>query len=365
MCANLNSKFGIQLLAVIMAGGIGERFWPLSTPDRPKQLLPFGVDGKTLIEDAVDRIRPLTATENIWIATSETLKPLLNKLNLCPENQVLAEPSRRNTAGALTFATSHILAKYGNDASNYVMAVFTADHRISPVDKFLEAVKKIVEFVSNNPSLGVMGIVPTRPETGYGYIESAEEIENGIKKVTKFHEKPTFEKAKEYVKKGNYFWNSGMFFWKLETFLNELKLASPVHYETIFKLKEALMENNQDKIKEIFNSLPDISIDYALMERSPNIVMVKAEFFWDDLGSWTSLERIFPADKNGNILQGNCITEQTSNTIIYNAENERITVATLGVNNLVIAVAGNTVLVMDKEKAQNIKTLLSKYKNMG
>lgn len=359
-----NANFERQILAVIMAGGIGERFWPLSTPEKPKQLLPFGEGGKTLIEDAVDRIRQISRNENIWIATSETLKPVLKKLHLCPESQILGEPSRRNTAGALSFTVAHILAKYENKANDLVMAVLTADHKIQPVEKFIEAVIKITEFVSKEPFLGVMGIVPTRPETGYGYIESGEEIREGIRKVNKFHEKPNIQKAKEYIERGNYFWNSGMFFWKIKTFLNELKSASPIHYESIFKLKEAISKNDHEKIQDIFNSLPDISIDYALMEHTPNIVMVKAEFFWDDLGSWTSLERIFTPDENGNIIQGNCITEETSHCIIYNQNNDNITIATLGIENIVIAVAENTVLVMHKNKAQKIKTLLAKRKDI-
>lgn len=364
MYISKGSNTNNQTIVLIMAGGIGERFWPLSTPSKPKQLLPFGKSGKTLIEDTIDRVQPLVVQDNIWIATSESLKPIFSQLKLCPESQILAEPFRRNTAGCLAFAVSHLLVKYGNEVNNYVMAVLTADHIIEPKEKFIETFKVITDFVSSNPMLGVMGIQPTRPETGYGYIESGEEISQGIHKVVRFHEKPNLEKANEYLTKGNYFWNSGMFFWKIETFLNELKSASPVHYESIFKLRDAILENNIEKLREVFKSLPDISIDYALMERSSNIAMVKAEFFWDDLGSWTSLERIFIPDENGNIVQGKWIGIETSNCIIYNAGENEPTVATLGINNIVVAVVGNIILIMNKNESQKLKTLLSKYNEM-
>ncbi|MCX8064543.1 MAG: mannose-1-phosphate guanylyltransferase [Candidatus Hydrogenedentes bacterium] len=364
MCASENSGNTCRMTALIMAGGIGERFWPLSTPTKPKQLLPFGENGKTLIEEAVERIRPLVSEDNLWIATSETLKPIFRNLRLCPETQILAEPFRKNTAGCIAFAVASMLAKCGDDIKNSVMAVLTADHLIKPEDKFIDAVKRIINFVSSNPLLGIIGIKPTRPDTGYGYIESGEEISEGIYKVIKFHEKPNSEEASEYLKRGNYFWNSGMFFWKVETFLNELRVASPQHYESILKMREAMIQNRYDDVKETFNSLPNISIDYALMECSSNIAMVKAEFFWDDLGSWNSLERIFTPDDKGNVIKGEWIGCDTTNCIIYNADKKDLTIATLGIDNIVVAVVENVVLVMNKHNTQKIKNLLSKYYDM-
>ncbi len=242
------------------------------------------------------------------------------------------------------------------------MAVLTADQMIEPIDNFVKIVCGMMDYVSERRVLGIIGIPPSRPETGFGYIEVGDTIhkDGGIEiyTVKKFHEKPNEQVAEGYIKAGNYFWNSGMFFWKVQTFLDEIKEASPIHWEAIVQMSEQIRKGNMDKVNLIFQSLPNISIDYALMEQTKNIVMAKGNFQWDDLGSWTSLERVMPRDENGNTIQGTVITLQTKNSIIYNKGSLPMTVVSVGVENIVIAVSHNVVLVMDKKEAPNMKQIL-------
>jgi len=357
-----NTPTTYQKWAVIMAGGIGERFWPLSTPQHPKQLLPLGNNNNTLLKDAIERILPLVPQDNIWLATSEELKSIFTPLNLLPEEQIIAEPYRRNTAGCLSYVMAHLLAKYGETAKDITMAVITADQLIKPIDIFIQAVSCIMDYVAEKNTLGIIGIPPTRPETGFGYIEAGNILCNDndipIYAVKKFHEKPNEQVANEYLKAGNYFWNSGMFFWKVQTFMEEIKKASPIYWDAITKMSEEIKRNNMDKVYAIFQDLPNISIDYALMEKTKNIVMVKGNFHWDDLGSWTSLERIMTKDENGNVIHGNAISLRTANSILYNDNSFPVTIVSTGVENLVIAVANNVILVMDKKEAPNLKEVL-------
>ncbi len=362
----LNNSPSYQKWAVVMAGGIGERFWPLSTPGRPKQLLPLGIGGNTLLKDALERILPVVPRENIWLATSADLRDVFSSLHLLPEEQIIVEPSRKNTAGCLSYIVAHLLAKYEERARDIVMAVMTADQRIEPVDDFVRTVGCMMDCVSKKQVLGIIGIPPTRAETGFGYIEAGDVVycNEGIDiyTVKKFHEKPNEQVAGEYISAGNYYWNSGMFFWKVETFLDEIKQASPLHWNAIIQMSEQLKIGNWNSVNSIFQSLPDISIDYALMERTTHVVMVKGNFYWDDLGSWTSLDRILPHNENGNILQGDVTALKTKNTIIYNEGSLPLTVVSFGVENMVIAVSHNTVLVMDKKEAPNMKQVLEKVK---
>jgi len=357
-----NTPTTYQKWAVIMAGGIGERFWPLSTPQHPKQLLPLGNNNNILLKDTIERILPLVPQDNIWLATSEELKSIFIPLNLLPEEQIIAEPYRKNTAGCLSYVMAHLLAKYGEDAKDITMAVITADQLIKPIDIFIQTVSCIMNYVAEKNTLGIIGIPPTRPETGFGYIEAGnilcDDKDTPIYAVKKFHEKPNEQVANEYLKAGNYFWNSGMFFWKVQTFLEEIKKANSVYWVAITKMSEEIKRNNMDKVYAIFQDLPNISIDYALMEKTKNIVMVKGNFCWDDLGSWTSLERIMPKDKNGNVIHGSAISLRTVNSILYNDNSLPATIVSTGVENLVIAVANNVILVMDKKEAPNLKEVL-------
>lgn len=350
--------------AVIMAGGIGERFWPLSTPEYPKQLLPLGNNGNALLQDALERILPLVPRSHLWIATSAELKSIFSSFHFLPEEQIIAEPARRNTAGCLSYIVAQLFAKYGDDAGDILMAVLTADQLIEPNEKFVQTVSCIMDYINEREVLGIIGIPPTRPETGFGYIETGDKLyaneSTEIYGVKSFHEKPNEQVAIGYINAGNYFWNSGMFFWKVQTFLGEIKKASPIHWNAIMQMTEEIQRNNTDKISSIFESLPNISIDYALMERAKNIVMAKGDFHWDDLGSWTSLERVMSRDENGNVLRGDVVSLRTQNSIIYNNSSFPVTIVTAGIENLVVVISHNVVLVMNKREAQNLKQVLEK-----
>jgi len=355
-----------QTCAIIMAGGIGERFWPLSQPNKPKQFLPFGTNNNTLIQDALERATQIAPLENIYIATSKELKPIFETIGLLPPSQILAEPCRRNTAGCLSFVLANLLAKQ-QDLTDITMAVLTADQRIEPLENFVKVANVIIQYVATHDVLGIIGIPPTRPETGFGYIEAIHEQKININDINiyplkKFHEKPKETVAKSYIKSKNFYWNSGMFFWNVKTFLNELHKASPIHWDSIIQMKNAVINNDSEKVEAVFNNLPDISIDYALMEKTNNVVVAEAIFQWDDLGSWTSLERVLPKDENGNILHGNSVCLKSNNSIIYNDDTIPITITTLGIENLVVAVSNGVVLIMNKNEAQNLKQLLEKFK---
>lgn len=298
---------------VIMAGGTGERFWPLSRINHPKQLLTLSGSGQSLLAEAVERSMAVVSPENIYIATSQALQQAIIDADLgIPTNNIIAEPSRRNTAGCLIYAAASILAQRCELSPEEVtMGVLTADHRIPDTRPFVETVQAAMDAAENHNALVTIGIQPVRPETAYGYIETAPDStpvssDNRfpVYTVSSFKEKPTVALASQYIATGRYFWNSGMFFWRLSTFQNEFARANPVLAETLEDLTDALMEKDMVRADRIFDAMPNISIDYALMEKSSHVQVIPGNFLWDDLGAWDSLYRTFPQDNNGNVSFG-------------------------------------------------------------
>ena len=303
---------------IIMAGGAGERFWPLSRRKKPKQLLKLETN-KTMLEQSIDRILPLIDVNDIYIITSELLlKPIRETLPMLPKENIIAEPFKRNTAPCLALGTSFIAAKYaGHYSPNEIsVAVLTADQSINPIEGFVETVNSALNFVENNNSIATIGIQPSRPDTGYGYIEVDEPFNNDktgseIKKIIRFHEKPSLEKAQNYIEKGNFLWNSGMFFWRLDVFFEQMAK----HLPEVGKWTNDMIRKSTGKtdicyegifepLKDIFETMPDISIDYGLMEKTDNSVVARAKFLWDDIGSWDSFDRIKKKDETNNIIEG-------------------------------------------------------------
>lgn len=357
-------------VAVIMAGGSGERFWPLSRQNRPKQLLRLTSPDQSLLEHSIARVAPLFERERIYVATSRLLQPIIRDSSVAaPSENVLGEPCKRNTAGALAWAAANLLAQYGE--TGVTMAVLTADHIIQGEEKFLAAIKRALLAAEQDDALVTIGVVPTRPETGYGYIEIGrdEEIPAGaangpqVYPVRRFREKPEPEAAEAFVKSGRFFWNSGMFFWTLETFLREIDAASPAHGRAIRKMAEALKAGKPQDADEIFQSLDDISIDYALMEKTHNVRVVRAEFGWDDVGSLDAFERSRPADANGNVTEGDPVLIDTRNSIVINeAGADKMAVAAVGVSDLAVIVTSDGVLVIPKNRAQDVKLAVGQLK---
>jgi mannose-1-phosphate guanylyltransferase len=358
--------------AIIMAGGAGERFWPLSRRKKPKQLLKLETD-KTMLEQSIDRISPLIPIQDIYIITSELLlSPIREAIPALPPENVIAEPSKRNTAPCLALGAAFIAAKYKgiHELKEISVAVLTADQSIKPVEGFIITAGTALEYVENNYAIATIGIQPGRPDTGYGYIEVdapfSKESTQQIKPVIRFHEKPDVALASKYLEMGNFIWNSGMFFWRLDVFREEMINHLPEVGSKIDAMIEQSIGNTNVSFnsiftpaEEIFNEFPDISIDFGLMEKSANVVVGKADFLWDDIGSWDSLDRIRSMDENSNILEGKVAGFNLKNTTILNASgNDEIIVAGIGLDNLVVVVTDDAVLVCNKDQVQDVKKCL-------
>ena len=364
-------------IAVIMAGGAGERFWPLSRQGRPKQLLRLTNPDQTLLEESIARIAPLIPAERIFIATARPLVEAIRAARTgAPPENVLGEPCKRNTAGCLCYAVARMLAKFGSEnAARVTMAVLTADHQIGATERFRAAVETAMTTAENERALATLGVVPTRPETGYGYIEIAPEAaplpggtedQPPVFPVAAFREKPDQATAEEFIATGRFFWNSGMFFWRLDSFLEELGQAAPAHAEATRAIAEALTRGDEAAADQIFAGLSDISIDYALMEKARRVVMVRADFPWDDVGAWDALDRCFARDSGGNVTVGDPVLIDSRDCIVYNEPGSgRMAVAALGVKDLVIVVSEDAVLVVPKDRAQEVKKAVAKLKEKG
>ena len=363
-----------------MAGGSGERFWPLSRRNRPKQLLSL-TSVKTMIEESIDRISGLIEIKDIFIITGNALlAPLRKGLPDLPPENIVAEPFKRNTAPCLALAAAFVAAKYEGlyPVDKISMAVLTADQSIQPEEGFRDTVAAILDYTELNPCLGTIGIPPSRPETGYGYIEVEGQFDNSgispeLKKVAAFREKPDAATAAEFAASGRFLWNSGMFFWRLDVFIDAMKAHLPEVGTKIVAMTEAykgqaskVQNSGLESISAIFEKFPDISIDYGLMEKAPEVVVAKAIFDWDDIGSWDSLDRFRAKDESGNVRQGDAALVDIRNSIILNASTDsKIKVAGIGLDNFVIVVTDDAVLVCPKDRVQDVKKSVAILKNQG
>ena len=361
-------------VGVIMAGGSGERFWPVSRMDHPKQLLKLTRADQTMLGEAVERLAPIIPPERTYVVTGERLIGPIREAGIgVPDANVIAEPYKRNTAGCLAYATAHIVTEHGGDPAALSMAVVTADHRIEDGDRFRETVLAALEAAEARGALATHGIVPTRPETGYGYIQAQDVghpalAPRGIPvyPVAAFHEKPNEEKAEDFISTGMYFWNSGMFFWPVDVFLAELEQARPEMAEATRRMIAAIQRNDKGTVKMIFEKIEDISIDYALMEHSKNVLVARADYGWDDVGAWTSLDRTREHDAQGNVTQGDPVLIDTRNSIVYNAPgDDKVSVSVVGMDNVVVVTSGDAVLVVSKDRVQEVRHAVRELKARG
>ena len=337
--------------AVILSGGKGERFWPKSRRDFPKQLLKI-TDNRTMVETTVSRIEPLIPLNRIYLVASEEIKDSLLNVNIgIPHSNYLFEPFGRNTAPAIGLACFNLLKR----DSNAIMVVLPADHYIKDNNSFLNYIKKAVEIAKMN-FLVTFGIVPVRPETGYGYIESGEEICDDVCKVKKFKEKPSQKKANEFIKKGNFLWNSGIFVWGLKTIMEQFRRFQPLFTKSMERYNELESQTEQKKmLNKIYNETESISIDYAIMEKTSNVAVVRTSFDWDDVGSWSALERLTGKDKYRNIIIGDTVCIDTEDSIIVS---EKGVIGTIGVSNFIIVHTDDATLVLPKEREQEVKEIV-------
>ncbi|MGL4308278.1 MAG: mannose-1-phosphate guanylyltransferase [Cetobacterium sp.] len=356
-----------MLTALIMAGGSGERFWPLSTPSKPKQLLSLFSD-KTMIRETVDRILPIIDATNIFIATNilqyEEIKKELFDI---PESNIIIEPLFKDTAAAIGYTTLIIEEKLKNIKEKIEIVVLASDHLIKEENKFREIILMGAKEARENSTIVTLGIKPNKPETAYGYIEINEnskiELEK-IYKVRRFREKPNKETAEQYVNSGKYLWNSGMFIFTIDTIFKNYEVLMPEHMEIFNNLKKIISIGKKgielsEEVKSDFENFEKISIDFGIMEYSKNIKVIPMDIGWNDIGSFTALEDVFDSDENGNILRTKeVITYDASNNIVLCDEG---TISLLGVKNLIVIKNNDKILIANKENAQDIKKIVAKY----
>lgn len=348
----------MKVAALIMAGGRGERFWPRSRKNLPKQFLSLTDDGKTMIQLTVERILPLVSAEDIYISTNKDYKSLvLEQLPAIPEENILCEPFSRNTAPCIGLGAVHI-AKKNDDA---IMMVLPSDHLIKYNSMFINTLKDAIEVAQNNSNLVTIGITPDYPEIGYGYIKfNPASCLGRAFEVERFVEKPNLETAKDYLASEEYLWNSGMFVWKVSSILDKIQKFMPTTYSGLLNIKDAIGTPDEDFILEKeFHDFQSLSIDYGIMEKSPDIYTLPGTFGWDDVGSWLAVERIKTSNEFGNVVNGNVITIDSKNCII---EGSSKLIATVGIDNLIVVDTEDATLICQKESAGDIKKILENLK---
>lgn len=338
---------------VIMAGGIGSRFWPMSTPEYPKQFIDVTGCGKSLIQLTVERFAPLCPIENFWVVTSEKYTDIVKKqLPGLPVCNILAEPTARNTAPCIAYACWKI--KKQHPQANIV--VTPSDALVINTTEFQRVMRAALDFTATNDSIVTIGIKPNRPETGYGYIHAAEHInDTEIYKVGAFKEKPDTETAREYVAQGNYFWNAGIFVWNVNTITDAIRKFTPGIATIMDEMsRDFYTPQETDTVGKLFPACEKISIDYAVMEKSENIYTLPAEFGWSDLGSWGSLRTLLLQDEQGNAGIGNDIQlYNCTNCIVHTAEAKKVVVE--GLDGYIIAEKNGALLVCSLKEEQRIK----------
>ncbi len=350
----------MTVVPVVLAGGVGERFWPLSRSFRPKQLLPI-VSGKSMIEETLARARPFCSRGvRPLIVTGTRIAAALRKaLPKSVRYDCIREPVGKNTAPAVAAGAVWVQKKYG-DA---LMLVLPADHAVRPARCFVEAARYAASLASGSESLCVFGIRPTRPETGYGYIQAGEAIEErgAVKscRVRRFVEKPSEALAKSYVASGEYFWNSGMFVWKASTILAQIESHMPELHRRVQALARSAM--SQSAVGTFYRTCPKESIDYGVMEKAARVVMVCPAFEWDDVGSWESVVRIHGINKQGNTLVGARIFDNDSvDSIVFNKSKQ--SVAACGLKAMVVVATDDALLVVPREKLPAIRQYIAAMK---
>lgn len=347
-----------MLCALIMAGGRGERFWPLSTDNKPKQFLNL-LGQQTMIQMTVDRLEKLIPIERIFIVTGKQYVELVKEqLPLLPERNIIVEPVGKNTAPCIGLS-AFIIEKYYENTS---IAVLPSDHLIKDEDKFISILKTASEFVDKNEqSIITIGMKPDRPETGYGYIKYGNksiEINNtNIKDVERFVEKPDLETAKEYIEDGRFLWNGGMFIWKSSTILKLTKQYLNKTYELLNEIAATEDDRYESVLEEKYSQIDSISVDYGIMEKADNIYVIPGDFGWDDVGTWHSVERVRSKDDNQNVCSGAVKTINSHKNIIISS-GKQIVVA--GLDNVFIVESDDLILVASKETIEDIKDLKNK-----
>jgi len=351
------------MYAVIMAGGKGTRFWPLSREKRPKHLLNITGE-KSIIQYTVDRVTPLVGNDNILIVTgashSDEIREQLPQL---PDENILIEPVGRNTAPCIGLAAIHI-RKRNPDA---VMFVLPSDHLIADTKSFLDSLTTAREMAKRGDCLVTIGINPKWPETGYGYMERGRLVDTiektSIYEVESFREKPDSATAEAFLRDGGFFWNSGMFIWKASTILNAIKRLLPDLYEGLLTIEDSLGTKHEEEIlSEVYRDIKPVSIDYGVMEKAPGVSMIEGDFGWNDIGSWDALWDVLDKDEGGNATRGNTISFDTSNSLIYSPKKM---VALIGVEDLIVVETEDSLLICRRGSSQDVRRVVKRLEEKG
>lgn len=337
---------------VIMAGGIGSRLWPVSTPERPKQFIDLLGVGKTLIQLTAERFMPICGPSGIWVVTSAGYVDMVKEqLPYVPEDQILAEPVARSTAPCIAYACWKIMMKHP-DAN---VVVTPSDAIVLKTDKFRSCISKALDFTALSENIVTIGIHPVRPETGYGYICSSAAEMDTVVKVDAFKEKPDAETAERYLAAGNYFWNAGIFVWNVKTIVAQLRKFAPQIAGVMDRLAPALYTSEEGRsLAELFPTCEKISIDYAVMEKSDSIYVIASDLEWSDLGSWSSVGEKGSHDGHGNTAVGADIRLNGCENCIVHAADAGMVVIN-GLKNYIVAEKGGNILVCPVSEDQKIK----------
>lgn len=347
----------MNIYAVVMAGGVGSRFWPRSKKTMPKQLLKI-FDNETMVQATVRRLKPIIKDENIFIVTNQIQADEVKKqLNFIPEKNIIVEPFGRNTAACIGLA-SIIIKSIDPDA---VTIVLPADHIIKEEDVFVNTLLNAAKFAYESEGLITIGINPTRPETGYGYIQIDEKkISDNIYKVLTFAEKPNYATAIRFLESGDFLWNSGMFIWKVETILSEMKNLMPDLYEGLEEIEKHIGKKSfQEALVRNYGMMKKISIDYGIMEKSSRVYLTKGFFTWSDVGSWEEVYQLSEKDNDGNSSYGLVYLDSVMDSYIYSPN--KFT-AVIGVDNLIVINTDDSLLVCRRDKSQDVKKVVNYLK---
>lgn len=338
-----------------MAGGIGSRFWPMSTPECPKQFIDITGCGRTMIQQTFDRFSSVIPIERVWVVTSAKYQGIVaEQLSGINPQHILLEPCMRNTAPCIAYVS----AKIAKEDADAVMVVSPSDHLVTDVDTFAKAINRGLDYVSNGDRILTLGMNPTRPETGYGYIQSGELVDDTnlpIYKLQAFKEKPNLEVAKQYLAEGGYTWNSGLFLWSAKTILSELRNHAAQIMSVIDKMQPSFFnDNEQDVVNELFPTCEKISIDYAVMEKTSLASVLPIEFGWSDLGTWGSLHTLTAKDENNNAIIGDSVKLIESNGCMVRMPKGK-QVVIQGIENCIVVENNGTLLICKLEDEQRIK----------
>ena len=345
---------------VIMCGGVGSRFWPFSKAALPKQFIDFFGTGRSLLQTAMDRIQGIVPLNNILLLTNESYAPLIKQqLPEIQDSQILLEPARRNTAPCIARAAHHIKA-LNPDAK---MMVAPSDHLIINVEKFRQSVLDAFDFIEGRDALVTMGIKPSRPETGYGYIQVGEPVQGNFSSVKTFTEKPDENLARIFLESGEFFWNSGMFFWSADSILKALNTCAP-EIDAVFERGKQYFGTAQEMeyINANFEACPSISIDFAVMEKARNVYVETVDFGWNDLGTWRSLYDNSPKNSDGNVTQKCKALMFNSHNNIVAIKGDKLVVAS-GLEGYIVADVDDALLIVPLEEEQRIKQYVNEVKS--